>query len=122
MPNLTVVSAVDQTSPRDAGHTTSEHFWMKVLAICGIVISVGGFAAEAVTTIGGYLPQGSSALRWAGVIGAVVSVTAKIAYDVSRTLVKMKLVDAEIAASKLPPKPPGDAAAAVLGSDAPEGS
>lgn len=119
----TLSEPVDQTSARDAGHTTSEHFWTKVLVICGIVVSVGGFVGDAIASASGLIPGGSSIMRWAGVIGAAVALIKSIAYEVSRTLVKMKLVDAEIAASKVPPEkqPTADqAAATVLGEDRPE--
>ena len=116
---------VDQTSARDAGHTTSEHFWTKVLVICGIVISVASFAADALNAVAQVLPSGSSVFKIAGIVGALVALLSKIAYEVSRTLVKLKLVDAEIAASNAAasgkaPKSPEAAAASVLGEDAPQ--
>lgn len=123
MPNITLTQPVDQTSPSDAGHTTTEHFWTKILVICGIVLAVAGFAGDLIAQVSGLLPEGSKALKYAGVVGAIITGVAQVAYLASRTLVKMKLVDAEIAAKALPPekrKNPDAAAASVLGEDAPE--
>jgi len=108
----------DQTSPRDAGHTTTEHFWTKVLVILGTVVGVGGFLGEAIVRISGFLPAGSTALQIAGVVGIVVALLKTIAYDVSRTIVKLKIANADVEIAKL--KSPTDAAATVLGEDAPE--
>lgn len=120
MPNLTVVPAVDQTSPRDAGHTTSEHFWTKILVILGTVIAIGGQILPWIDTIAPMLPPGFA--KWALVVGAGIALAKSIAYDVSRTIVKMRLAKADEAIEIAKLKSPEDAAAVVLGSDAPERS
>lgn len=116
----TTNTQTDQTHAADAGHTTTEHFWTKVLVICGMVIAVAGFLGDVVTQISGILPVGSTALKIAGVVGTLVSTLTSIAYMVSRTLIKLKLADA----TNVPPDPKSpvetDPAAVVLGSDAPE--
>jgi hypothetical protein len=116
-----IFDETDQTRASDAGHTTSEHFFTKVLMICGIVIAAGSFLTETIVTITGVLPAGSPMLRYAAIGGTVVATVSKIAYIVSRTLVKMKLADAEIEAVKAGKLPdPSSAAATMLGQDAPQ--
>lgn len=115
---VSVVVGEPQTDPRKPGNQTSEHFWTKVLVICGLILSVAGFAGDFISEVSGLLPGGSTALRYAGIAGVIVAGVSKGAYLVSRTLVKMKLVDAEIAAKEIV----GDPAATVLGDDAPGGS
>lgn len=105
------------TNPAAAGNTTSEHFWTKVLVICGLVGSAAGFLGDAITQALGTLPAGSPALRYAGFGGVCLASIASLAYLVSRTIVKLHLVDAQAAAAV---RQPEDAAAAVLGDDGPK--
>lgn len=116
-------TVIGPTNPAKPGNQTTEYALAKVLMICGLVLSIAGFAGDFISEASHLLPAGSSALRYAGIAGAVIAAVAKLAYLVSRTLIKMKLVDAQAAAAAgIPDAPPGDAAAAVLGADAPQGN
>ena len=105
----------DQTNPGDAGHTTSEYFWHKVFMILASVVSATAFVGDALLQVTKVIPEGSKFLQWAAVVGGVAALVGKISYEISRTLVKLKLVDGQIEAAKAATRTPEDAARTVLG-------
>jgi len=103
------------TDPRTTGKKTSEGFWHKVFMVLASVISATAFATDAILQVTKVIPEGSKFLQWAAVIGGIAALVGKISYEIARTLVKLKLVDAEIEATKAATRTPEDAARTVLG-------
>lgn len=112
-----MTDTTNQTDPRRDGKQTSEGFWHKVFMILSTVVAASSFLGEGIAQVSGLLPAGSSFLRWAGIVGGVAALVGKVSYEASRTVVKLKLVDAEIETAKAPTKTPDAAAATVLGGE-----
>lgn len=118
--DLTTVIGTDKTAASDAGHTTSEYALTKILVICGIVMAAGSEALVFVGDLAKLIPANAATpLHYVAIAGTVISLVSKVAYLVSRTLIKLKLADVDAAARAGVTIPIGDPAATVLGDDAP---
>jgi hypothetical protein len=111
------ITTTDQTSPLDAGHTTTESRGTKVVVILTSVIGALGTITTVLDQVTNILPAST---KWIGPVVAIVGVISagltQIAYTVMRTWIKVEAIKA----GKTPPVDPAavkspDAAAANLG-------
>jgi hypothetical protein len=86
---IAVAPPTDQTTPLDAGHTTSEYFITKIILALSAFVAVAGSVLDVVNTFVKMLPEGSWVFKALAVAGAVVAVVQSVVYTLSRTQVKL---------------------------------
>jgi hypothetical protein len=94
MPDPIPVAPTDQTSPLDAGHTTTEYVLAKVMIYAGIALAVLSGVAEAVNQIAPILPPNSIITKIGLICGSLAATLSTIMYGQQRVALKKAALNA----------------------------
>lgn len=108
------ITPTDQTSPLDAGHTTSEHTLARLTTITASVIAVLSTVTDLLGKAQAVIPEAPKGLGlWIGLGAAAVAFLSSVAYGFQRALIKIEAIKAGNAAPATPDANASDAAANV---------
>ena len=99
------VTTTDQTSPSDAGHTTTEFYVAKIVTVLSAVSAALGLGMDILGKLQGLVPAApwlNTTLVVGGIVAAVVS---QVIYTLSRVQIKKALIDADVKKSVVIPFP-----------------